>query len=167
VEYGDFECPFCGQAEWSLTTVIHELPTQVRYVWRHLPLVDVHPAAWRAALASEAAAVQGSFWPMHDALLARRAELDDLDLVELATSLGLDADQFIADFKDARTAQKVSGDIESARLSAVAGTPTLFINGVRHEGDYGPSALLAAVRMALEPAPVVDQAERTSETSAR
>jgi predicted DsbA family dithiol-disulfide isomerase len=85
----------------------------------------------------------------------------------LATSLGLDADQFVADFKDVRTAQKVSGDIESARLSAVAGTPTLFINGGRHEGDYGPSALLAAVRMALEPAPVVGQAERTSETSSR
>jgi Na+/H+ antiporter NhaA/predicted DsbA family dithiol-disulfide isomerase len=165
VEYGDFECPFCGRAESSLTTVLHELPTQVRYVWRHLPLVDVHPAAWRAALASEAAAAQGSFWPMHDALLARRTELGDLDLVELAASLALDADRFIADFQDARTAQKVSGDIESARLSAVAGTPTLFINGVRHEGDYGPAALRAAALMALEP--VVDQAERAAETSAR
>jgi protein-disulfide isomerase len=167
VEYGDFECPFCGQAEKSLTAALQQLPTQVRYVWRHLPLVDVHPAAWRAALASEAAAAQDSFWAMHDALLAHRAELKDLDLVGLATSLGMDADRFIADFDAARTAQRVSGDIESARLSAVAGTPTLFINGVRHEGDYGPPALLAAVRMALEPAPGGVQAERTVGTSER
>jgi Na+/H+ antiporter NhaA/protein-disulfide isomerase len=151
VEYGDFECPYCGRAEESLTTVLSRLPTQVRYVWRHLPLVDVHPAAWRAALASEAAAAQDAFWPMHDALLAHRADLEDLDLVGLAGSLGLDADRFVADFDSARTSHKVAADVESARLSGVAGTPTLFINGVRHEGDYGPAALLAAVHTVLQP----------------
>jgi protein-disulfide isomerase len=159
VEYGDFECPFCGRAEESLTTVLNRLPAQVRYVWRHLPLVDVHPAAWRAALASEAAAAQDAFWPMHDALLAHRAELEELDLVGLAASLGLDADQFVADFESARTSHKVAADVESARLSGVAGTPTLFINGVRHEGDYGPAALLAAVRMVLQPQEERSQAE--------
>ena len=151
VEYGDFECPYCGRAEESLTTVLNRLPADVRYVWRHLPLVDVHPAAWRAALASEAAAAQGAFWPMHDALLAHRADLEELDLVGLAGSLGLDTGHFVADFESARTAHKVAADVESARLSGVAGTPTLFINGVRHEGDYGPAALLAAVRMVLQP----------------
>jgi Na+/H+ antiporter NhaA/protein-disulfide isomerase len=162
IEYGDFECPFCGRAEESLTTVLNRLPAQVRYVWRHLPLVDVHPAAWRAALASEAAAAQEAFWPMHDALLAHRAELEQLDLVGLAVSLGLDADQFVADFESATTSHKVAADVESARLSGVAGTPTLFINGVRHEGDYGPAALLGAVRMVLQPEDARPQAERTS-----
>jgi Na+/H+ antiporter NhaA/protein-disulfide isomerase len=167
VEYGDFECPFCGRAEESLTTVLNRLPTQVRYVWRHLPLIDVHPAAWRAALASEAAAAQDAFWPMHDALLAHRAELEQLDLVGVASSLGLDADQFVADFESARTSHKVAADIESARLSGVAGTPTLFINGVRHEGDYGPAALLAAVRVVLAPQDERPQAERATDTSGR
>jgi Na+/H+ antiporter NhaA/predicted DsbA family dithiol-disulfide isomerase/predicted GNAT family acetyltransferase len=151
VEYGDFECPYCGQAEESLTEVLHRLPAQVRYVWRHLPLVDVHPAAWRAALASEAAAAQDAFWPMHDALLAHRAELEELDLVDLAASLGLDSERFVTDFEAARTSHKVVSDIESARLSGVAGTPTLFINGVRHEGDYGPAALLEAVHLVVQP----------------
>lgn len=162
VEYGDFECPYCGRAEQSLTTVLNRLPAHVRYVWRHLPLVDVHPAAWRAALASEAAAAQDAFWPMHDALLAHRTELEQLDLVGLAVSLGLDADQFVADFDSARTSHKVAADVESARLSGVAGTPALFINGVRHEGDYGPAALLGAVRMVLQPEDAPSQAERSS-----
>lgn len=167
VEYGDFECPFCGRAEESLTTVLNRLPTQVRYVWRHLPLVDVHPAAWRAALASEAAATQNAFWPMHDALLARRAELEQLDLVGLASSLGLDTDRFVADFESPRTSQKVAADVESARLSGVAGTPTLFINGVRHDGDYGPEELLAAVRMVLRPGDERPHAERARDASGR
>lgn len=167
VEYGDFECPFCGRAEDSLTTVLNRLPAQVRYVWRHLPLVDVHPAAWRAALASEAAAAQDAFWPMHDALLAHRAELEQLDLVGLAVSLGLDADRFVADFESAATSHKVAADVESARLSGVAGTPTLFINGVRHEGDYGPAALLAAVRTVLQPEDERPQAERAPGASGR
>ena len=149
VEYGDFQCPFCGRAEASLAAVLHELPADVRYVWRHLPLTDVHPAAWRAALASEAADAQDAFWPMHDALLANRADLEELDLVALAASLGLDTGQFVSDLESGRTAQKVAADVESARLSDVAGTPTLFINGVRHQGDYSPEALLAAVRMIM------------------
>lgn len=164
VEYGDFQCPFCGRAEGSLAAVLHELPADVRYVWRHLPLTDVHPAAWRAALASEAADAQDAFWPMHDALLAHRADLEDLDLVALATSLGLDTDQFVSDLESGRTAQKVAADVESARLSDVAGTPTLFINGVRHQGDYSPDALLAAVRMILPP--VEPGPQRDSSTTA-
>lgn len=104
---------------------------------------------------------------MHDALLARRAELEQLDLVGLASSLGLDTDQFVADFESPRTSQKVAADVESARLSGVAGTPTLFINGVRHDGDYGPMALLAAVRMVLRPEKVGPQAERPRDASGR
>lgn len=167
VEYGDFECPFCGVAEESLTTVLHQLPTQVRYVWRHLPLVDVHPASWRAALAAEAAAAQGAFWPMHDTLLARRSELEQLDLVGVADSLGLDVDRFVADLESARTSQRVAADVESARLSGVAGTPTLFINGVRHEGDYGPASLASAVRMVMQPDAGRPQADRAAEISGR
>lgn len=162
VEYGDFQCPFCGRAESSLAAVLHELPADVRYVWRHLPLTDVHPGAWRAALASEAAGAQDAFWPMHDALLAHRVDLEDLDLVALAASLGLDTEKFVADIESGRTVKKVAADIESARLSDVAGTPTLFINGVRHRGDYSPEALLAAVRMIL---PKTDSRRRLEPTS--
>lgn len=149
VEYGDFECPFCGRAERSLATVLSRLPADVRYVWRHLPLSDVHPAAWRAALASEAAAAQGAFWEMHDALLARREALEQLDLIALASSLGLVVDRFVADFESPRTVHKVVTDIETARLSGVAGTPTLFINGVRYDGDYGPAPLIEAIRSVI------------------
>jgi len=149
VEYGDFECPFCGRAEKSLASVLSRLPADVRYVWRHLPLGDVHPAAWRAALASEAAAAQGAFWEMHDALLERREALEQLDLVALATSIGLDSDRFVSDFESPRTVHKVVTDVETARLSGVAGTPTLFINGVRYDGDYRPAPLLQAVQSVI------------------
>jgi protein-disulfide isomerase len=86
--------PFCGRAEKSLATVLSRLAADVRYVWRHRLPSDVHPAAWRAALASEAAAAQGAFWELHDALLERREVLEQLDLVALASSLGLDSDRF-------------------------------------------------------------------------
>jgi protein-disulfide isomerase len=136
VEYGDFECPFCGRAEESLTTVLNRLPAQVRYVWRHLPLVDVHPQRgaprWLARRLRHRAP-SGRCTTRH----AHRADLEQLDLVGFAASLGLDADQFVADF-------------ESARLSGAASTPTLFINDIRHEGDYGPAALLTAARMVLQ-----------------
>ncbi|MGZ4401157.1 MAG: Na+/H+ antiporter NhaA [Gaiellaceae bacterium] len=149
VEYGDFECPYCGRAE----PVIRELLTDfgdLQYVWRHLPLSDVHPRAQLAAEASEAAAAQGAFWEMHDLLLERQDALHPPDLIRYAEQLGLDPDRFERDLRAHGHAGRVAGDVDSADLSGVSGTPTFFVNGRRHHGAYDLAALSAAVRAARE-----------------
>ena len=147
VEYGDFECPFCGRAEPIIREVLGDFHN-VRYVWRHLPLNDVHPNAQLAAQASEAAAAQGAFWRMHDLLLARQEALEPADLVEHARQLGLDVDRFAQDIDGDVAAKRVDEDVDSADLSGVTGTPTFFINGRRHFGAYDVETLSEAVRAA-------------------
>ena len=147
VEYGDFECPYCGQAE----PVVRELLADfgdVRYVWRHLPLNDVHPHAQLAAEGAEAAARQGAFWEMHDLLLAHQGALAAKDLIGYARELGLNAEKFADDLRNHAGAARVAEDVDSADLSAVSGTPTFFINGKRHHGAYDIVTLSAAVRAA-------------------
>jgi Na+/H+ antiporter NhaA len=147
VEYGDFECPYCGQAE----QVIRQLLAghgDLRYVWRHLPLTDVHPHAQLAAEAAEAAARQGQFWPMHDLLLEHQDALTATDLIRYVAGLGLDAERFARDLRERAGAPKVAADIDSADLSGVSGTPTFFINGSRHHGAYDITTLTDAVRSA-------------------
>jgi Na+/H+ antiporter NhaA len=147
VEYGDFECPYCGQAE----PVVRELLADygdVRYVWRHLPLNDVHPNAQAAAEAAEAAGRQGAFWELHDLLLDHQAALRHRDLVGYAASLGLDIPRFTDDLNQHAGAAQVAEDVDSADLSGVSGTPTFFINGIRHQGAYDIDTLSAAVRAA-------------------
>ncbi|HEX4430356.1 MAG TPA: Na+/H+ antiporter NhaA [Frankiaceae bacterium] len=147
VEYGDFQCPYCGQAE----PIVRELlagHAEVRYVWRHLPLHDVHPQAQLAAEASEAAANQGQFWEMHDLLLARQEHLKLPDLVNYATEIGLDVDRFKDELNRQVNASRVADDLDSASLSAVSGTPTFFINGRRHYGAYDIDSLTEAVKTA-------------------
>ena len=147
VEYGDFECPYCGQAE----PVVRELLADygdVRYVWRHLPLNDVHPNAQAAAEAAEAAAAQGAFWEMHDLLLGHQGALRPKDLVGYAADLGLDVPRFTDDLNNHAGAAQVAEDVDSADLSGVSGTPTFFINGIRHQGAYDIETLSAAVRAA-------------------
>ncbi len=147
VEYGDFECEYCGRAE----TIIRELLGgfgDVAYVWRHLPLNDVHPHAQLAAEASEAAAAQGAFWPMHDLLLDHQGDLEPGDLFRYAEELELDVDRFARDLHDAVGATRIAEDVDSADLSSVTGTPTFFINGRRHFGAYDIETLSAAVKTA-------------------
>jgi Na+/H+ antiporter NhaA len=147
VEYGDFECPYCGQAE----PVVRELLADygdVRYVWRHLPLTDVHPHAQLAAEATEAAANQAKFWEMHDRLLLHQDELTAKDLLRHAAQIGLNTDQFTQDMRSRVGQPKVVSDVDSADLSGVSGTPTFFINGRRHHGAYDIGTLSAAVRAA-------------------
>jgi Na+/H+ antiporter NhaA len=146
VEYGDFECPYCGRAEPVVRDLLTD--TDIRYVWRHLPLTDVHPAAQLAAEASEAAAVQGAFWEMHDLLLQHQEDLRPKDLVRYAAELGLDADQFHDDVMRHVHAGRIAQDVESADLSGVSGTPTFFINDQRHYGAYDVDTLKAAVKTA-------------------
>jgi len=147
VEYGDFECPYCGQAEGVVRELLADFG-DVRYVWRHLPLTDVHPRAQLAAEATEAAAEQGAFWEMHDLLFRHQDALRPVDLVAYARQLELDVERFQRDLEERMGADRVASDVESADLSSVAGTPTFFINGRRHYGAYDIGGLTAAVKTA-------------------
>jgi Na+/H+ antiporter NhaA len=148
VEYGDFECPYCGQAEQVIRELLTSAGDDVRYVWRHLPLNDVHPNAQLAAEASEAAAAQGRFWEMHDILLGHQDELQPRDLEASAGVLGLDTERFASELHHRRYASRVSRDVASADESGVSGTPSFFINGRRHYGAYDIATLSDAVRAA-------------------
>jgi Na+/H+ antiporter NhaA len=147
VEYGDFECPYCGRAEPAVRELLADFG-DVRYVWRHLPLSDVHPNALRAAEAVEAAADQGAFWEMHDVLLDHQDDLRPRDLLAYAEQLGLDVERFRDDLRRQRWAPRIEEDVDSADMSGVTGTPTFFINGRKHDGAYDIGALSAAVRAA-------------------
>jgi Na+/H+ antiporter NhaA len=147
VEYGDLECPYCGQAEPVVRELLREFG-DLRYVWRHLPLNDVHPHAQLAAEATEAAAHQGAFWEMHDLLLARQDALRPNDLIAYAGELGLDIERFTGNLREHAGAARVAEDVEGAELSGVSGTPTFFINGRRHYGAYDIGTLSAAVHAA-------------------
>jgi len=148
VEYGDFECPYCGLAEPAVRELLRDFG-DVRYVWRHLPLNDVHPHAQLAAEATEAAARQGAFWEMHDLLLVHQDALTARDLIGYAGSLGLDTERFTADLRKHVGAACVAEDTDSADLSGVSGTPTFFVNGLRHYGAYDIETLSKAVKLAL------------------
>ena len=146
IEFGDFECPYCGQAEPVARDLLAD--TDLRFVWRHLPLTDVHPAAQLAAEAAEAAAEQGKFWEMHDLLLQRQENLKPADLVQYAADLNLDVDRFHDDLMRHVHEKRVAQDVESADVSGATGTPTFFINGQRHYGAYDLDSLAAAVTTA-------------------
>ena len=148
VEYGDLECPYCGQAEAVIRELLLEFGGELRYVWRHLPLNDVHPHAQIAAEAAEAAAAQGRFWDMHDSLLSHQDRLMVKDLVADAEALGLDVDDFREYIRKNKAAERLAEDVESADMSGVSGTPTFFINGHRHQGAYDIETLSQAVRLA-------------------
>jgi Na+/H+ antiporter NhaA len=147
VEYGDFECPYCGRAEPVVRELLRDF-ADVRYVWRHLPLNDVHPNAQLAAESAEAAADQGAFWEMHDLLLTHQDALRPKDLIGYAEQLGLDVEHFTTALREHAGAARVAEDVDSADLSGVSGTPTFFVNGRRHYGAYDIATLSAAVRAA-------------------
>jgi Na+/H+ antiporter NhaA len=145
VEYGDFECSFCGQAESVIRQLLASFDDDLRYVWRHLPLNDVHTRAQLTAEATEAAAVQGKFWELYDTLLAHQDTLTPPDLRRYAQDLGLDVERFWEDLRHHEHAPRVAEDVASADSSGVSGTPTFFINGRRHHGAYDIDTLTAAV----------------------
>ena len=155
VEYGDFECPYCGRAEPALRELLADFGDELRFVFRNLPLSDVHPRAQLAAEAAEAAAAQGKFWEMHDKLFEHQDALAPSDLVRYAEELGLDADRFRDELRRRVYAPGISEDVESADESNVAGTPTFFVNGMRHQGAYDEDSLAAAVRRAWSRARLV------------
>jgi Na+/H+ antiporter NhaA len=148
VEYGDYECPYCGQAEGVVRELLREFGHELRYVWRHLPLPDVHPHAQMAAEAAEAAAAQGAFWAIHDKLISHQDALTPSDLLRYATELGLDSERFWDEVGRHVHAERVQEDVDSADAGGVAGTPGFFVNGKRHDGAYDVATLSEAVRAA-------------------
>jgi Na+/H+ antiporter NhaA len=147
VEYGDFECPYCGQAEPAVRELLREYG-ELRFVFRHLPLTDVHSHAQLAAEGAEAAALQDRFWDMHDILMDHQGALTAQDLITYARQLGLDIGKFTADLRRHTGASRVAEDVDAADLASVSGTPTFFINGRRHYGAFDIETLSAAVRTA-------------------
>ena len=150
VEYGDYECPYCGQAERIIRELLISFGDDLRYVWRHLPLTDVHPHAQMAAEAAEAAGAQGAFWEMHDTLLEHQDALRPMDLGRYAEQLGLDIERFWDELRRHVHAPRIAEDVASADASGVSGTPTFFINSRRHHGAYDIETLTEAVRAARE-----------------
>jgi Na+/H+ antiporter NhaA len=148
LEYGDFECPYCGQAESVIRELLTSFGDELRYVWRHLPLNDVHPRAQLAAEAAEAAGAQRRFWEMYDLLLAHQDHLSARDIGTYAEELGLNAERFWAELRRHEHSERVGEDVASADASGVSGTPSFFINGRRHQGAYDVDTLTAAVRAA-------------------
>jgi Na+/H+ antiporter NhaA len=163
LEYGDYECPYCGQAEDVIRELLDSFGDDLRYAWRHLPLNDVHPHAQMAAEAAEAAAAQGAFWEMHDKLIEHQDELRPSDLKRYAEELGLDVERFTDELRRREHAPRVAEDVATADSSGVAGTPSFFINGRRHQGAYDVTTLTDAVRRARNRARLRQKADRPAE----
>jgi Na+:H+ antiporter, NhaA family len=145
VMYGDFQCPFCTAAQPILLRVRDRLGGRLRFAFRQYPLREIHPDAERAAQASEAAAAQGAFWPMHDALYGLRGQLGLEDIVAAAARIGLDADRIRQELEAGTHAAAVQADVESGDAGGVTGTPTFFAGGMRHAGGYDAQSLIAAL----------------------
>src|SRR6266850_8512738 len=149
VEYGDFECPNCKQAAPAVKRLLDQFAGRVRIAFRHFPLEEVHPHALAAALATETAAGQGKFWPMHDLLFDNQRHLKPPQLRGYAQQLELDMRRYDADMADTVYLQRVREDIEGAAESGVRATPTFFMNGVIQDVSYGLEALFKKAEAAL------------------
>ena len=149
VEYGDYECPFCGQAYPIVKALQKRLGDQVRLVFRNFPLGEMHPHAEHAAEAAEAAGAQGRFWEMHDMLYENQNALEDENLAQYAEALGLDVTRFVREMSEHTHAARVREDFRSGVRSGVNGTPTFFVNGVRHDGPFDLRSLIAAIEEAV------------------
>src|SRR4051794_35305595 len=143
--YGDFQCPYCTAAQSIVRRVRERLDGRLRFVFRHLPLTEVHPDAERAAEAAEAASAQGSFWEMHDALYANGGRLGEADLVALADRIGLDSERVRAELIDGAHPARVARDADAARAAGVTATPAFFVNGERHEDAFDARSLVDAL----------------------
>lgn len=149
VEYGDYQCSYCGQAYEILKAVQQTLGNDLKFVFRNFPLSDEHPDALKAALAAEAAALQGKFWAMHDMLYQHQGQLESEHLTAYAKTVGLNAEQFQKDSQSDALAAKVEADFESGVRSGVNGTPSFYINGVKYEGDWQEQALTHELKSQL------------------
>jgi protein-disulfide isomerase len=149
MEYGDFECPTCKVAAPTIKMLLDQFPNQIRFAYRHFPLEEAHPHALFAAEASEAAAAQGKFWPMHDLLFRNQAHLQQKDLRRYVEALGLELVRYSAEMDDHIYLQKVREHIDSGRRSHIRATPAFFVNGVVQDISFGMLALHQAVEAAV------------------
>ena len=140
VEYGDFECPYCGMAYPIVQAIQRALGPSLRLVFRNFPLTESHPHAEHAAESAEAAAAQGKYWEMHDTLFEHQENLDDGALSGYAKALGLDAERVKRELETGAHVERVRSDFHSGVRSGVNGTPTFFINGQRYDGDWSNEA---------------------------
>jgi protein-disulfide isomerase len=146
VEYGDYECPYCGMAYPIVKRAQRELGSKLRFVFRNFPLAESHPHARLAAQAAEAAGAQGKFWEMHDMLFEHQDALEAQDLIGYAKSLGLDTAQFARDLETGKYEKRVRDDFRNGVRSGVNGTPTFFVNGNRYDGSWAnEEAFLSAL----------------------
>ena len=148
MEYGDYQCPFCRGAQPIVRSVLDEMGDRLCFSFRHFPMTTVHPLAERAAEAAEAAGAQRRFWPMHDLLFENQPRFSDPDLYGYAETIGIDLERFASDLTSHAYAERVRQHFLSGVWSGVNGTPTFYINGVRHDGSYDPDALLNALSRA-------------------
>lgn len=149
VEYGDFQCGDCREAHHALKPLRAQFADRLRFVFRHLPLTDVHPQALDAARASEAAGLSGKFWEMHDALMEGSPALTPEELRQAAARIGLEDEAFAAQLQDEATYNAVRADVDGIRATGVHATPTFFLNSIRYEGPATAAALTAAIEAGL------------------
>jgi protein-disulfide isomerase len=145
VQYGDYECPYTRMSRHAVHQLQREFPQRLRFVFRHFPLEEIHPHARAAAMAAEAAGAQTNFWTMHEYLFEHQNQLDDSDLRNYASALGLDTDRFDRDWRSSEIARRIDRDLDSGDRSGVQGTPTFYVNGIRHDGGYDLESLRTAL----------------------
>jgi len=149
LQYGDYECPYTRLSRHSIHTLQREYADKLRFVFRHFPLEEIHPHARGAARAAEAAEAQGHFWAMHEYLFEHQNALEDRDLHQYAIDLGLEADRFEHDRISPEVNSRIDRDVASGELSGVEGTPTFYVNGVRHDGSFEVDELRTAIGAAM------------------
>jgi protein-disulfide isomerase len=149
VQYGDYECPYTRMSRHSIHTLQRELPDRLRFVFRHFPLEEIHPHARVAAAAAESAAAQAQFWAMHEYLFEHQQALEERDLHQYALDLGLQPDRFEHDLTSPEVARRIDRDLASGQRSGVEGTPTFYVNGLRHDGPYDVDTLRSAIMAQL------------------
>ena len=136
VEYGDYQCPYCGQAYYIVKNLQKKLGDKLQFVFRNFPLVDLHPNAYHAALAAETAAIEDKFWEMHDILFENQRHLDDASLLSYIEKIGLNVAKFEKNFGSEAVGKKIEDDLESGQKAGVEGTPYFFVNGKLFEGNW-------------------------------
>jgi protein-disulfide isomerase len=146
VEYGDYQCPHCGRAYPIIKNIQKKLGNKISFVFRNFPLSEIHPNAMNAAVAAEAASAQDKFWEMHDIIFENQGHLSDVDLIKYAVKLGLNIEQFKADFEKPKYLEKVETDFESGIRSGVNGTPSFFINGEKYNDSWEENDFLNRLR---------------------
>ena len=145
VQYGDYECPYTRLSRHTVHQLQREFSDSLRFVFRHFPLEEIHPHARAASAAAEAAALQTDFWTVHDYLFEHQQALEDADLKRYVVELGLDSGRFARDRTSPEVEARIERDLASGERSGVAGTPTFYLNGIRHDGGCDLESLRSAI----------------------